>query len=184
VLAGQTHIVFKIADTWTEFHQIHRLNYCTFVTEIPQHPPNPDEILIDKFHDKNTYIVAKRNQQVLGMVSFCSQPPFSLHTKIADLDAYLPRGKNIAEIRLLSIIRHERKKRIITGLFLHLHRLLVSKNIDFIIASGVEHQLKLYSRLGFQPFAHWVGSPTLRFQPIMLEVKKVAEYAKKFTGCS
>ena len=35
-------LVFKVAtDDW-EFEQIHRLNYRTFVEEIPQHPANPE----------------------------------------------------------------------------------------------------------------------------------------------
>ncbi len=70
----------------------------------------------------------------------------------------------------------------ITGLFLHLHALLVRNNIDIIIASGVEHELKLYGHLGFKPFGPRVDERQIRFQPIMLEVNKVAEYAKKLAG--
>ena len=33
--------VFKFATEDWEFEEIHRLNYKTFVEEIPQHPPNP-----------------------------------------------------------------------------------------------------------------------------------------------
>src|SRR5258705_12712928 len=44
---------FKIAgDNW-EFEAVHRLNYKTFVEEIPQHARNPDQRLVDKFHAEN-----------------------------------------------------------------------------------------------------------------------------------
>ncbi|MBR0598730.1 hypothetical protein [Sinanaerobacter chloroacetimidivorans] len=37
---------------------IHRLNYKTFAEEIPQHPSNGRQLLVDKFHQENTYIIA------------------------------------------------------------------------------------------------------------------------------
>jgi len=36
-----TELIFKIASEDWEFEQIHRLNYRTFVDEIPQHAPIP-----------------------------------------------------------------------------------------------------------------------------------------------
>jgi hypothetical protein len=37
-----TKLRFRIADSEEEFEAIHRLNYRTFVEEIPQHPANPE----------------------------------------------------------------------------------------------------------------------------------------------
>jgi len=37
-----TKLRFRIADSAEEFEAIHRLNYRTFVEEIPQHPANPE----------------------------------------------------------------------------------------------------------------------------------------------
>ena len=37
-----TKLRFRIADSPDEFEAIHRLNYRTFVEEIPQHPANPE----------------------------------------------------------------------------------------------------------------------------------------------
>ena len=39
---GEQCIRFKIASEESEFEQIFRLNYKTFVEELPQHPPNLD----------------------------------------------------------------------------------------------------------------------------------------------
>ena len=48
---------FKLADDSAEFEAIHRLNYRTFVEEIPQHPPNEAKRLVDRFHAENTYAI-------------------------------------------------------------------------------------------------------------------------------
>ena len=44
---------YKIASEEWEFDQIHKLNYRTFVEEIPQHEKNPEKSLIDEFHQDN-----------------------------------------------------------------------------------------------------------------------------------
>lgn len=51
-------LIFKVADTPAEFEAIHALNYRTFVEEIPQHAPNAERRLVDKFHAENTYLIA------------------------------------------------------------------------------------------------------------------------------
>ena len=44
---------FKLASSKDDFIKIHKLNYETFVEEIPQHSPNENGMLIDAFHEKN-----------------------------------------------------------------------------------------------------------------------------------
>jgi N-acyl-L-homoserine lactone synthetase len=84
-----------------EFDQIHRLNYRTFVEEIPpQHPSNPEKLLIDKFHDENTYFICLDGTRLVGMVAVRGKRPFSLDEKVADLDAHLPTAASVCEIHL------------------------------------------------------------------------------------
>ena len=52
------------AEQW-EFEQIHRLNYETFVEDIPQHRPNEARRLVDRFHDQNTYFICARSREAL-----------------------------------------------------------------------------------------------------------------------
>jgi len=49
----ETMLNFKIADQEWEFNEIHKLNYETFVEEIPQHKANSEKYLVDKFHEEN-----------------------------------------------------------------------------------------------------------------------------------
>ncbi len=101
-------MIIKPATELSEFLQIHQLNYKTFVEEIPQYQQNPEKKLVDKFHSKNQYIIAKREEKVIGMVCYNWQRPFSLDEKINDLESYLPKHSKLAEIRLLSISSDER----------------------------------------------------------------------------
>ncbi len=94
----------KIADHPHEFEGIARLDYATFVEEIPQHESNADRVLVDKFHRENRYFICLEDEIITGMVALRNQRPFSLDQKIPKLDAYLQPGESLCEIRLLSII--------------------------------------------------------------------------------
>lgn len=83
-------MIFKIAESPNEFEQIHRLNYETFVEEIPQHRPDASSMLVDKFHDENIYVIAVQDDEVMGMITVRDRRPFSLDQKIPLLDTYLP----------------------------------------------------------------------------------------------
>mgnify|MGYP001421112741 CR=1 FL=1 len=98
----------KIAEHVQEYDQISQLNYQTFVEEIPQHSAhqNSNQILVDKFDDQNSYFIAKSNNNVIGMLAFRSQRPFSLDFKIPDLDKYIHNEKmQIAKKHLLKVIK-------------------------------------------------------------------------------
>src|SRR5688572_12806651 len=99
----ETTLNFRIAEQDWEFEAVHRLNYKTFVEEIPQHARNPEERLVDKFHAENTYAIALDGEQLVGMVAGRVKRPFSLDNKVPDLDRHLPAGRKVLEVRLLSV---------------------------------------------------------------------------------
>ena len=96
-------LVFKFAAEDWEFEQIHRLNYRTFVEEIPQHTASPGQRLVDKFHAENTYLIGLAGKKLVGMLAVRGNRPFSLDQKLANLDSYLPANRKICEIRLLAV---------------------------------------------------------------------------------
>ena len=93
--ASVSALTFRIASEDWEFEQIHRLNYKTFVVEIPQHGRQPSRTLVDKFHDENTYIICLRGKELRGMVAARGQRPLSLDHKLGDLYCYLPQVRYI-----------------------------------------------------------------------------------------
>ncbi len=168
-------LTFKVASEGWEFEQVHRLNYKTFVEEIPQHEANPDGILVDKFHHENTYFICLRDGRLIGMVAARDQRPFSLDQKLESLDSYMPPGKSICEIRLLSIDKEHRDGLIIQGLLTMLARHCMDRGYDIAIISGTVRQERFYRRLGFIPFGPRVGAPGALYQPMYRELTTLEE---------
>lgn len=159
---------FGIASEDWLFEAIHRLNYKTFVEEIPQHQANPDKRLVDRFHHENTYIVCVRGDSLLGMVAVRAKRPFSLDQKLANLDSYLPPGRSVCEIRLLAVEPNSRSGILFYGLMRALHDHCRTQGYDLGIVSGTVRQLKLYQHLGFVPFGPLVGTGDAKFQPMYI----------------
>lgn len=171
---------FKIAAQPWEFEQIHRLNYRTFVAEIPQHPPNPEQRLVDKFHDQNTYFICLNGQELVGMVAGRTQRPFSLDGKLENLDSYLPASKSLCEVRLLSVKPAYRNGRVLCGLVQRLIAHYADQGCDLAVISGAASQLKLYKHMGWAPFGPTVGAPEAPYQPMYLTLKRLKDHLPWF----
>src|SRR6266487_168692 len=164
---------FKIASEESEFEQVFRLNYKTFVEETPQHPPNPEKRLVDRFHHENAYLIALDDAQVIGMMAVRDQRPFSLDEKLGNIDRYLPPGRKICEIRLLSVLPSHRNGMVFQGLLKLLLDYGLSQHYNLAVISGTVRQQKLYKHLGFVPFGRLVGPPEAQFQPMYLTLEKL-----------
>ncbi len=166
-------MTIKPATELGEFLQIHELNYQVFVEEIPQHQHNQGKILVDKFHCSNQYIIAKKGELVVGMVCYNGKRPFSLDSKIDNLDSYLPPHNKLAEIRLLSIHATERKTRVAYRLLQYLCKVLIDGETDAAVISGTTRQLKMYQHMGFTPFGELVGTKGALYQPMYITLKNL-----------
>lgn len=162
-------LLVKIADHPSEFELIGKLNYDTFVREIPQHAPNAVGTLTDKFHDQNTYFICMDGPELIGMVTLRDQRPFSLDAKLPDLDAWLPPGARAVEIRLLSV-RPERRRGPAFGLLMRamLARCL-EMDYDIGLISGRPENEALYAKFGFEAFGPRVGGPGAWYQPMRID---------------
>ncbi|HET8562784.1 MAG TPA: aminotransferase class V-fold PLP-dependent enzyme [Candidatus Binatia bacterium] len=179
-----TQLKYKIAAEKAEFDQLHRLNYQTFVEEIPQHDVNPNRRLIDRFNEQNTYIVCLRNSQLVGMVAVRRQRPFSLDQKLGNLDSYLPPGRTVCEIRLLAVKVGFRNGLVFRGLVKFTANHCKQQGYDFAVISGVLNQEKLYRALGFVPFGPIVGNGTARFQPMYLSLENFEKHGHPLLAAS
>ena len=170
---------FKLASSKDDFIKIHKLNYETFVEEIPQHSPNENGMLIDAFHEKNLYFICLYGDVLAGMVAINSQPPFSLESKIGGLDKYLTSTEQVCEIRLLSIAKEYRKGSIIRGLLTVLGNYCLKKNYKIAIISGNVKEQRMYHKLGFVNFGPIVCAEAARYKPMYLNLD---ELSKRFEG--
>lgn len=142
-------IIYKVAETSDEYEQIYRLNYETFVEEIPQHQPNENRRLVDKFDRENRYMIAKNGEDVIGMIAVRGNRPFSLDQKLEDLDQYFPGAQKLCEIRLLSVKKPYRGTHVFFGLTEQLVNYCFKHGYTMALISGTTRQLKLYRHIGF-----------------------------------
>src|SRR6266852_1601010 len=93
----------KLAETEAEYRGLRRLNHQIFALELGQHEATPDGLLTDRFEDRSRYIIALRDEAVIGMVAIHDKPPFSIEQRLADASVLdrIPGRK--LEVRLLAI---------------------------------------------------------------------------------
>jgi len=183
-MSSRPPLVFKVATEDWEFEQIHRLNYRTFVEEIPQHKQSPTHRLVDKFHAENTYLIGLSEQKLVGMLAVRGNRPFSLDQKLENLDSYLPPGRTICEIRLLAVEKKFRGAQVLQGILAMLWQQGVEKGYDLAIISGTTRQYKLYHHLGFVPFGPVVGTGEAQFQPMYVTLETFEVTAREFLRSS
>ncbi|MBF0714305.1 alanine--glyoxylate aminotransferase family protein [Gemella sp. GH3] len=166
-------MIYKIANIQDEYNQIFKLNYATFVDEIPQHKENDEKTLIDKFHNKNIYIIAKKDNEVIAMISLNSNRPFSLDEKLGRIeDFYKKDFKNPVEIRLLSIKEEYRKTKAFFRLLECTFNYLIQHSYDLVFISGTTRQEKLYRHIGFNRFHDNVGTEGAEYIPMALDLRE------------
>lgn len=168
---------FKIASEPHELEQIHALNYRTFVDELPQHPANAERRLVDRFHEENVYVISLKDETVVGMLALRRARPFSLDSKLPNLDDYLPAGRKPCEIRLLAIDHEHRTGPVLPGLLSVLWEFARARDFDCAVISATTRQLKLYGHLGFTPFGPLVGTAEAPFQPMIATLEAFRERA-------
>ena len=182
-MSSREPLVFKTAAEDWELEQIHRLNYKTFVQEIPQHQASPTHRLVDKFHAENTYLICLSERKLVGMLAVRSNRPFSLDQKLPDLDSHLPAGHKVCEVRLLAIekeFRGARGGQVLSGILALLWQHGVEKGYGLAVISGTMRQLKLYQHLGFVPFGPVVGAGEAQFQPMYVTLETFEVTAREF----
>jgi aspartate aminotransferase-like enzyme len=172
--ASLAAVRFELA-TPRDFDAIRRLNHRTFAEEIPQHPVHDDRRLVDRFERDSVFIVARAGTGLVGMLSVRPERPFSLEAKLPEFERFLPPGRRICEVRLLSVEPSHRQGIVLRGLLVRLVRECDARGLDLAVISATTRQLRLYRHLGCVPFGHLVGSPGAQFQPMYVTREALVE---------
>lgn len=183
-MSSRPPLVFKFATEDWEYEEIHRLNYKTFVEEIPQHQASPTHRLVDKFHAENTYLICLCGRKLAGMLAVRGNRPFSLDQKLENIDGYLPAGRKVCEIRLLAVEKKFRGAQVLQGILALLWQHGIEKGYDLAIISGTNRQFRLYQHLGFVPFGPVVGTGEAQFQPMYVTLETFETTAREFLRAS
>lgn len=157
--------VFKeLSEPW-ELDAVRRLNYRTFVEEIPQHSPNAERSLADRLLDRSTcFVCVEETERLRGMIAVCGERPFSLDAKVPDLDRHLPLHRTPCEVRLFAVEREHRGGPVFAGLLSCVLRHSRRRGWDLGLISATERQERLYRHLGFTAFGPPLGTPEARYQ--------------------
>ncbi len=163
---------FKKAESEAELEQVFRLNHEVFADELHQYQPDPSARLIDKFHDKNLYLIAVAGDEVAGMIAAHDRPPFSIERRLADVRVLDQYGR-LMEVRLLAVRPAHRKGIVMAGLFLELYE--HARGYDALAISGVVEECPMYHRLGFHDLGPPVRSGAAEFVPMVVRIADLAE---------
>lgn len=166
---------FKIAETSDELEQVHRLNYRTFVREIAQHQDTGSDRLVDKFHDKNVYMIGLKDNRLVGMLAAHDRPPFSVAARLPDPSILDRPGLRPLEVRLLTVEPEERNSPVMLGVVWFLQYYARSKGYTHFLISGVMEQQSLYRHIGFEPLGPPAGVGRASFVPMWATIDRVQE---------
>jgi hypothetical protein len=175
-LSESNGLVFRLAEEDWEFEQVHRLNYRTFVEEIPQHERNERQILVDRLLAQSACYVAVRDRTIVGMITISAERPFSLDRKLPDLDELLPADAGVlCEVRLLAIEPGERRGPVFGGLMGCIIRHCEDHGYQTGLISAHPSQMRLYRHLGFHAFGPQLGTADVPFQGMYVTWHTLAE---------
>jgi hypothetical protein len=162
---------FRWATTNEEFEAVHRLNHATFVREIPQHSDTGTGRLVDKFHEKNRYLVGRTNAgRVVAMLSAHDTPPFSVASRLPDPGVLSAPGVRPVEIRLLAVEPEYRNSFVMLSLVYALYVDCEARGYTHFAISGVVGQQRLYEHMGFVPLGPAAGEGTAAFIPMWVRL--------------
>jgi len=177
----QGKLIFKTAETAAEFDQIHRLNYRTFAEEVQQYVPDGTGVLVDRFHDKNIYLIAVENGRVLGMVAAKRSTSISVEKRLPDSASLEALGGPLLEIRLLAVEPDSRHSMILGCLLWELYRHASKGGYSHAVISAITRNLEMYQRIGFQELGPAVGAGEASFVPMALSLQNPPKHFVRHT---
>ena len=143
------NVTFKPLTTAKELSQLHRLNHAIFAEELGQYPVREDGELPDRFHEGNTYFVAKCDEEVVGMISINDSAPFSIEKRMPN-PKVLNSIPDPSEVRLLAIDGTVRRSTVLAGLFWQVYAEARRRGRSHLLISGIEERIDMYRSLGFR----------------------------------
>lgn len=174
-------LIFKQADTASEFDQIHSLNYRTFAEEIREYSPDGSGRLVDRFHDRNIYYIAVEDGRVLGMVAANDQPPFSIESRLPDASVLRALGGPLLEVRLLALDPDCRNRMILGRLLWELYCHARARRYSHLVISGITDKAEMYRRIGFRALGPAMATGAASFIPMALSLENPTAHMAQYT---
>lgn len=167
-------ILVSIA-TAEDRRDIYRIRHEVYASELRQHSTNADQSLTDALDDVNTYIVARREGEVLGFVSITPPGPIGY-----SIDKYFKReavpvvfDDGLYEVRLLTVAADRRRTDLALLLMYAVLRQLESAGARTVVAIGRREVVGLYRRVGLEEVGPHVTTGAVTYHLMKAEVTRL-----------
>jgi hypothetical protein len=170
---------FKAAETAAELDQVHRLNYETFVCEVAQHSDPGTGRLIDKFHHKNTYLIATLGDAVVGMAAAHDSPPFSIADRLLDPTILERPGERPLEVRLFAVRPGYQHGPVFSGLIWAILQHAQRFKHTRLLVSGLRERVSIYAKIGVRTLGPAVAFGRATFVAMTLELESPPECLRR-----
>ena len=152
-MSVEPSLKFKIATEDWEFEVVHRLNYKTFVEEIPQHTSNPEQRLGERVSSRKHLRHLPGWRSARGNGGLDEHAAFFPRQQSSRIWTHIfPMDRRALEVRLLSVEKAYRNGFVFSRLVGLIAQHFKDLGYDLAIISGTVRQLRLYKHLGFIPF--------------------------------
>ena len=174
-----THAAPISSGASTALVGVRRLNHQAFADELGQHEATGTGLLRDRFEEKSRYVIALRDNRVVGMLAIHDKAPYSIEQRLNDpamLDA-IPGRK--LEVRLLAIDTRHRNGMVFSGLLGTMIENAFREGYDALLISGVVERVAMYRRLGFRELGPPVESGRARFVPMAMRLAEMPQRVRE-----
>jgi GNAT superfamily N-acetyltransferase len=169
---------FRLAAAPGDYDIIRRMNNDVFAIEIGQHEPAPDGRLVDGFESRSMFLLAFDSDQPAAMVSFHSQPPYSVEAKLDDPLVLAGLPGPIFEIRLLAIHPFHRGTPLLAALLVRLFGAVRERGARTLVISGIAGRRAMYHSMGFVELGPEVRRGEAGFIPMALDLESLPPNAE------
>lgn len=164
-------ITMKYAETDDEFEKIYRLNHETYANELGQEHVTEDGRLLDKLQDRCDYIIAKKEDKIVGMTAI-TRPGnvFSIESSLEDPSIVARVRKDACEFRRVAIIPEYRHQGLYVLLMESLAQYCIKNTISYVFGSAHVDNVRLYEKVGFFSFDKQFSKGRATYQPMVAVV--------------
>lgn len=162
--------------------EVRRLLHRTFVSELGQHADAGEGQHADKFEHKNHTYLAWENGVLVGMVAVHGEAPFSVAARLPQETPMDSIADCPLEVRLLCVDPGHRGTHIAFQLMAAVFAHAIANDFHELWISGVEEQLPLYRKLGFEALGPAIPDGKVTFTPMRVRLDKLPSSLKRLAS--
>ena len=175
-------LTLSIADTHDR-RSIYTSRHRVYTEELGQHPENHEGVLTDRLDEVNTYLVAKRDNTVVGFVAITPPNPhgYSIDKYFSRAETPVVYDDGLYEVRLLTVVESSRHTLLAALLMYGALRYAQSQGARVIVAIGRREVMNLYERAGLQSHGLHAQAGDVTYELMSAEVESLCSHLSKFS---